>query len=250
MRRDAPGWRARRALDVQREKRRGDRAGAASRVWFTLSHGILNEITTRGSIRRAHAILGLMGTDGAGIAPKRSGRPVRKCRCWRTGVPASTRNTACDGDGTRSQGRAHRSIGGRRPCSACASWPGEPMADYRVYVLLAPHLNNHGAGNTAWVREYKGVPMLWLNVTGTHSHLLFRAVAERSVGLSGIGRLAATPCQWRIMRLRGARENGQRGDDREIGLAGVCRHVPSRGASAPLPRRPASHALKQRDDRV
>ena len=31
------------------------------------------------------------------------------------------------------------------------------LADYRLYALLAPHLNNHGAGNTAWVGDYKGV---------------------------------------------------------------------------------------------
>ena len=28
--------------------------------------------------------------------------------------------------------------------------------DYRLYLLLAPHLANHGAGNTAWVGDYKG----------------------------------------------------------------------------------------------
>ncbi len=30
------------------------------------------------------------------------------------------------------------------------------LADFRLYVLLAPHLANHGGGNTAWVGDYKG----------------------------------------------------------------------------------------------
>ena len=34
------------------------------------------------------------------------------------------------------------------------------LADFRLYVLLAPHLANRGSGNTAWVGDYKGTPML------------------------------------------------------------------------------------------
>ena len=34
------------------------------------------------------------------------------------------------------------------------------LADFRLYVLLAPHLANRGSGNTAWVGDYKGMPML------------------------------------------------------------------------------------------
>ena len=37
---------------------------------------------------------------------------------------------------------------------------------YRVYALLAPHLVNAGAGNTAWLGEYKGVPMLFAEGRG------------------------------------------------------------------------------------
>ena len=35
------------------------------------------------------------------------------------------------------------------------------LADFRLYVLLAPHLANRGSGNTAWVGDYKGTPMLF-----------------------------------------------------------------------------------------
>jgi glucoamylase len=34
-------------------------------------------------------------------------------------------------------------------------------ADYRIYALLAPHLGNCGGGNTGWLDEYKGIPMLF-----------------------------------------------------------------------------------------
>ncbi|HWT80767.1 MAG TPA: glycoside hydrolase family 15 protein, partial [Candidatus Methylomirabilis sp.] len=35
------------------------------------------------------------------------------------------------------------------------------LEDYHLYALLAPHLNNQGDGNTAWVGEMKGIPMLF-----------------------------------------------------------------------------------------
>jgi glucoamylase len=46
----------------------------------------------------------------------------------------------------------------------------EPLASragrYRVFALLAPHLVNAGAGNTAWLGEYKGVPLLFAEGRG------------------------------------------------------------------------------------
>ena len=35
------------------------------------------------------------------------------------------------------------------------------VSDYRVFALLAPHIGNQGAGNDGWSQHYKGVPMLF-----------------------------------------------------------------------------------------
>ena len=35
------------------------------------------------------------------------------------------------------------------------------LADFRFFVLLAPHLANRASGNTAWVGDYKGTSMLF-----------------------------------------------------------------------------------------
>ncbi len=35
------------------------------------------------------------------------------------------------------------------------------IADYRLYILLSPHLGNQGCGNTAWVGEFDGTPLLF-----------------------------------------------------------------------------------------
>jgi glucoamylase len=40
------------------------------------------------------------------------------------------------------------------PCKGC-------LDNFHLYALLAPHLGNQGTDNSAWVCEYKGVPMLF-----------------------------------------------------------------------------------------
>jgi glucoamylase len=40
------------------------------------------------------------------------------------------------------------------------------IRNYNLYVLLAPHIANLGAGNNAWIGDYKGVPMLYAERDG------------------------------------------------------------------------------------
>jgi glucoamylase len=60
------------------------------------------------------------------------------------------------------------------------------LTEYHLYALLAAHLGNHGAGNTGWVGDYKGVPMLF---AGRETLALALACSvpwkKRSVGFVG-----------------------------------------------------------------
>src|SRR6266850_4187079 len=40
------------------------------------------------------------------------------------------------------------------------------LADFRLYVILAPHLSNRGSGNTAWVGDYRRAENGNVAVTG------------------------------------------------------------------------------------
>ena len=132
-----------------------------SRVWFTLSHGILNEIYYPRVDNACTRDLGFIVTDGesyfserkAGIpAPRR--RPLVRRSAYRI------HNTARDG-----RYRIEKEV-------LTDPWRDVVLQrvrfvplqgtldDFRLYVMLAPHLANHGAGNTAWVGDYKGTPML------------------------------------------------------------------------------------------
>ena len=60
------------------------------------------------------------------------------------------------------------------------------LSGYQLYVLLAPHLGNRGAGNTAWVDEFEGTPLLFAQREGNALALACSAPwVKRSVGYVG-----------------------------------------------------------------
>jgi glucoamylase len=132
-----------------------------SRVWFTLSHGILNEIYYPRVDHACSRDLGFIVTDGRTYFSEEKRDAHSETSHLTPGVPAyEVHNTALD-----RRYRIEKEI-------LSDPWrdvvlqrvrfvPLEgTLADLRLYVLLAPHLANRGSGNTAWVGDYKGVPML------------------------------------------------------------------------------------------
>ena len=90
------------------------------------------------------------------------------------------------------------------------------LADFRLYVVLAPHLANRGGGNTAWVGDYKGTPMLFAERESYALALASIGAVARPIGRLRrlLGWLAATaraPASARDLR---ARRERQRGGDR------------------------------------
>ncbi|MEO8734281.1 MAG: glycoside hydrolase family 15 protein, partial [Flavobacteriales bacterium] len=60
------------------------------------------------------------------------------------------------------------------------------LSDYHLHVLLAPHLGNQGGGNTAWVGEFEGTPLLLAQRNGNALALACSALwTKRSVGYVG-----------------------------------------------------------------
>ena len=159
-----------------------------SRVWFTLSHGILNEIYYPRVDRACTRDLGFIVTDGRTYFSEEKRDTGSQTSQVALGVPAyRVLNTAVDGryriekevltDPWRDvvlQRVRFVPIAGR-------------LADFRLYVLLAPHLSNRGGGNTAWVGDYKGTPMLLAERTGSALALACSVPwLARSVGFVGV----------------------------------------------------------------
>lgn len=133
-----------------------------SPIWFTLSHGIINEIYAPRIDEAATRDVGFLvvGPDGFVAEIKRHARHLT--RCPHPGVPYYAVGSECLQGRFRLQTEIITDAD--RPALLVrlkfAALKGR-AEDYRVYVLLAPHLGNYGAGNTAWLGDYRGTPGLF-----------------------------------------------------------------------------------------
>lgn len=133
-----------------------------SRVWFSLSHGILNEVYFPKVDQACTRDLGLIVTDGVSYFSEEK----RHCRFenvpFEPGVPVyCLTNTETEGR-YRIEKEVFSDPYRNVVLQKVRFVPLDRALDhYRLYALLAPHLANFGTGNTAWVGDYKGVPMLF-----------------------------------------------------------------------------------------
>jgi glucoamylase len=185
----APGWPGSPARWTSSAKSGvGTSLSPASRVWFTLSHGILNEIYYPRVDQACTRDLGLIITDGKDYFSEEKRHAASTVNYPVNGVPAyHLVNASRDG-----RYRIDKDViaDPRRDVvlqkTRFIALQGK-MDDYHLYVLLAPHLGNHGAGNTAWLGDYKGVPMLYAERDGNALALACSAIwIKRSVGFVGV----------------------------------------------------------------
>ena len=165
----------------------GTSFSGVSRVWFTLSHGIFNEIYFPRIDQACVRDMGLLVSDGADFLSEEKRDTESRLRWLSEGVPAFELVNSCR------QGRYRiekRVLVDPQRDALLQSTRFTPLKgdldDYRLYVLLAPHLGNHGAGNTAWLDEYKGEPMLFAERDGAALALACSVPwLNRSVGFVG-----------------------------------------------------------------
>jgi glucoamylase len=158
----APGWPGMSPRWTSSAKRGvGTALNLHSRVWFTLSHGILNEVYFPRVDQACIRDLGLIVTDGSSFFSEEK----RHCRFenlpLEPGVPVyQLTNTELHGR-YRIEKEVFSDPYRNVVLQKIRFVPVKgTLADYRLYALLSPHLANFGAGNTGWVGDYKGTPML------------------------------------------------------------------------------------------
>jgi glucoamylase len=137
-------------------------------VWFTTSHGILNEVYYPRVDQACTRDMGLIITDGTSYFSE------EKRHCRFENVPLEAGIPVYELTNTELQGRyliekeiltdPYRSVVLQK--TRFIPLLGK-LSDYHVYVLLAPHLANCGARNTGWTGDYKGEPMLFAERDGT-----------------------------------------------------------------------------------
>jgi len=160
----APGWPGIAARWTSSAKNGvGTALSSTSRIWFTLSHGIFNEIYYPRLDSACVRDMGFIVTDGDTLFSEEKRHCQHKIAYLAPAVPAyRLTNTSQDGryqitkdilaDSQRDVVWQHTEF---------SALSGSLLGGYHLYVLLSPHLGNRGADNTAWVGDYKGIPMLF-----------------------------------------------------------------------------------------
>jgi glucoamylase len=140
----------------------GTALSSQSRVWFTLSHGIFNEVYYPRIDQACIRDMGLIVTDGAKFFSEEKRDTDHDVKWLADGIPAFTLVNTCRAGRYRIEKEVvsdpHRDTVLQRVQFHALKGA---LADYHLHVLLAPHLGNHGGGNTAWVGEFKGTPLLF-----------------------------------------------------------------------------------------
>jgi glucoamylase len=158
-----------------------------SRVWFTLSHGILNEIYFPRVDQACTRDLGLIVTNGRDFFSEEKRHCTFRNLPLEPGVPAYELINTCMQGRYRIEKEVLTDPWRNVVLQKIRFVPlmGQ-MSDYRLYALLASHLANMGYGNTGWVGDYKGKPMLLAERDSCALALACSAPwRKRSVGFAG-----------------------------------------------------------------
>jgi len=165
----------------------GTALNPASRVWFTLSHGIFDEIYYPRVDQACTRDMGLIVTSGDDFFSEEKRDADHQVEYLEQGIPAY-RLINTD---KQARFRITKEIITDPQRDVVLQYTHfealkGTLKDYHLYVLLAPHLGNQGSGNNAWVGDYKGVPMLFAQRNNTALALACDVNwLKRSVGFVG-----------------------------------------------------------------
>jgi glucoamylase len=207
----------------------GTAARAESRVWFTISHGILNEIYAPRLDTACVRDFGFIVTAKNYFSEeKRDTHPT--VEMIEDGVPAFRLvNTSIDGryrisktifsDPLREvvlqEIRFEALVGA--------------LSDYQVHAIVSPHLVNAGANNTGWYGDFKGHEMLFAEGRGTALAIASSAPwLARSAGYVGFSDGWQT-----LSRGEGLRTECQRAENGNVAVAGTL-DISAQGGRAVL----------------
>ncbi len=189
---NAPGWPGIAPRWTSSDKTGvGTALSPLSRVWFTISHGILNEIYYPRVDQACIRDFGLIVTDGqpGGFFAEEKRDTTGTVETMEEGVPAYRMVNTCR------QGRfriekcvladpRHDVVLQHIVFTDLSPEGSVPL---RLFALLSPHLVNGGAHNTAWTGTYKDQPMLFAEGDGSALALgCSTPWLARSVGFVGV----------------------------------------------------------------
>ena len=159
----APGWPGSPAKWTSSAKDGvGTSLSSASKVWFTLSHGILNEVYFPTVDKACIRDMGLIVTNGSDLFSEEKRHTLHETSQVNPGIPAFHIKNTCTQGNYNIEKEVLSDPNSDVILHQIRFTPLKgTIDDYHLYVLLAPHLGNHGMGNTAWIQKYKDITMLF-----------------------------------------------------------------------------------------
>ena len=161
----------------------------SSSVIFTLSHGILDEIYYPREDTASTRDMEFIVTDGNDFFSEEKRDTDHSIEWIEEGIPAFKIVNTCK-EKRYSIEKEIITDPARETVLQRVSFKRTKKNDkskYKLFLLLSPHLMNKGENNDGWIKDYKGIPMLFANRQGvTLAVACFYAdFIKRSVGYVG-----------------------------------------------------------------
>ena len=140
----------------------GTAVDSGSRVWFTISHGIVNEVYYPDVDQANVRDLGFLISDGSDFFSEEKRDARSKTSPLAPGVPGYKLANTCN----QGRYRIHKVVV-TDPCRDVLLQQvrfealRRSIRNYRLYALLAPHVGNQGYDNDGWVGEHEGETILF-----------------------------------------------------------------------------------------
>jgi len=140
----------------------GTSLNSTSKVWYSISHGILNEIYYPQVDQACTRDLSLIVTDGKDFFSDEKCDTSHYIKYLAKGIPGFHITNSCNSHHYRIEKEIISDPYRDTLLQRIHFFPmNKKRKDFKLFMLLAPHLGNSGAGNTAWMGDYKGLPMLF-----------------------------------------------------------------------------------------
>lgn len=145
----------------------GTSISGRNRVWFTLSHGIINEVYYPSIDQANTRDLGLLVTDGAEFFSEEKRHASNQVEYLADGVPGFRLINTCNAGRYRIEKIVLTDPDRDALLQKVTFTPLRGrLTDYKLFVLIAPHIDNRGWENDGWAGDYKGLPALFAERNG------------------------------------------------------------------------------------
>src|SRR3954463_12228479 len=132
----------------------GTAYNARSKVWYSISHGILNEIYYPQVDQACTRDISMIVTDGKEFFSEEKRDTQHHIKHIAKNVPGYHITNSCNYHYYRLEKEIITDPSRDALLQRVQFFPtNRKRKDFKLFVLIAPHLGNNGSGNTAWIGD-------------------------------------------------------------------------------------------------